>query len=63
MNRTADREHAHALGEIDDDGNYDRYFRRYRYVCRCGKAGAWRECIQLAKGDHAVHRYDMKEAA
>ena len=57
----ADKEHA--LGEIDDDGNRDRYFRRYRYVCRCGKAGAWSESVQLAKGEHAVHRSDVKEAS
>jgi hypothetical protein len=48
----------HALGEIDDDGNWDRYFRRYRYVCRCGKAGPWRDSKQLAKGEYAVHRSD-----
>ena len=46
----------HAIGEIDDDGHHDRYFRRYRYICRCGKAGAWRESVQLARGDHVVHR-------
>ena len=56
----ADKEHT--LGEIDDDGNRDRFFRHYRYVCRCGKAGAWRESVQLVKGEHAVHRSDMKEA-
>ena len=57
---TADNEHA--LGEIDDDGNGDRYFRRYRYVCRCGKAGPWREGVVLARGDHAVHRSDRLTA-
>jgi len=49
---------AHVLGEVDDDGHCDRYFRRYRYVCRCGKAGAWRESVVQARGDHAAHRGD-----
>lgn len=47
--------HEHALGEIDDDGFPGLLFRRYRYVCRCGKAGPWREGVMLARGDHAVH--------
>ncbi len=50
----------HALGEIDDDGNRDPFFRRYRYVCRCGKAGAWRDSVMLARGEHAVHRHDPR---
>lgn len=54
---------AHGLGEVDDDGNRDPFFRRYRYVCRCGKAGAWRDSVQLARGEHAVHRLDDQEAA
>jgi hypothetical protein len=53
----------HALGEVDDDGNRDPYFRRYRYVCRCGKAGPWRDGVVQARGDHDVHRSDRKEAA
>ena len=45
----------HALAEIDDDGNHDRYFRYYRYVCRCGEAGSWQKGVTLARGEHAVH--------
>ncbi len=56
-----DREHA--LGEIDDDGHRDRYWRRYRYVCRCGRAGAWRESVVQARGDHAVHKSDAEREA
>lgn len=54
---------AHDLGEIDDDGHWDRLFRRYRYVCRCGKAGPWREGSELARGDHALHRNDENDAS
>jgi len=53
----------HVLGEVDDDGHRDPYFRRYRYVCRCGRTGVWRESAQMASGDHAVHRSDTKGAA
>jgi len=55
----ADREHA--LGEVDDDGHHDRYWRRYRYICRCGKAGPWCESVTLARGHHNVHRSDVEE--
>jgi hypothetical protein len=50
------RSNEHALGEIDDDGRPDRFYRHYRYVCRCGRAGPWRPSVNLARGDHAVHR-------
>lgn len=53
----------HALGEIDDDGHRNREWRRYRYVCRCGKTGSWQESVNLARGGHAVHRADEAEAA
>lgn len=58
MRPTANKEHA--IGEIDDDGHRDPFFCRYRYVCRCGRAGAWRESVQLARGDHAVHESDRR---
>lgn len=58
---TANKEHA--LGEIDDDGNRDRCFRRYRYVCRCGRAGDWVDGIGQARAHHAVHRSDEAEEA
>ena len=48
----------HVLGEIDDDGHPDRCFRRYRYVCRCGKAGSWRP-LALAIGEHSLHRGEV----
>lgn len=46
----------HQLAELDDDGNPDQYFRRYRYICRCGKVGAWQPSILTARGEHDVHR-------
>lgn len=52
---------AHRLGEVDDDGHHDRWFRHHRYVCACGKAGPWRPSAQLARGDHAVHVLDTSE--
>lgn len=53
----------HRLGEIDDDGNRDSHFRYHRYVCACGKAGPWRPSEALARGDHAVHVWDVEEPA
>lgn len=58
-----DRDDRHALGQIDDDGNWDPVFRRYRYVCRCGRAGTWRDSSVLARGEHDVHRTAAKEDA
>ena len=55
-----DREHA--LAEVDNDGHWDRHFRLYRYVCRCGKAGPWVEGVVSARGGHDVHASDMRDA-
>ena len=52
---------AHALAEIDDDGTVTVFFRRYRYVCRCGRTGIWRDGIVLARADHAVHKNDARK--
>jgi hypothetical protein len=48
---------SHILAEIDDDGTPDPMHRRYRYVCRCGKAGEWRPSTVLARGDHKLHKH------
>lgn len=46
----------HALAEVDDDGHLlDSWFRRYRFVCRCGRAGDWVDSPLVARGHHAVH--------
>jgi hypothetical protein len=50
----------HQLVEIDNDGNHTRYFRHYRYVCRCGKTGSWQPSILAARGEHDVHRSDTE---
>ncbi len=60
---TVDRTNTvHALGEVDDDGHHDPYFRRYRFVCRCGRAGTWQPSTTAARGEHAVHRHETEVA-
>jgi hypothetical protein len=41
---------------IEDDGQAP-IARRYRYLCRCGKAGEWRATEQAARNDHVVHKH------
>jgi hypothetical protein len=48
---------SHALAEIDDDGERVCW---YRYVCRCGKAGAWQPSTVAARSDHAVHQTEAQ---
>jgi len=48
-------EHGGAL--IEDDGDGPAIYRRYRYVCRCGQAGAWRPSEQAARNDHTIHKH------
>jgi hypothetical protein len=31
-------------------------WRRYRYVCACGKEGEWRPSKQAALNDHKLHK-------
>jgi hypothetical protein len=50
----------HALAEIDDDGAI-LILRRYRFICRCGKSGAWVNSETLAEGEHAIHANEFKK--
>lgn len=48
--------HAHASAMITHDGAPE-IARRYRYNCRCGKAGEWRATARQAQGDHTIHKH------
>ena len=48
----------HALLRFEIEGLTEvvaHYAQRFRCICRCGVAGAWRPSEQMAKSDHKMH--------